>query len=114
MPLPQKHYEQLVQMKWHPETGEIQGESADVQTRMIFDNIKSILEHVGLGLESLTRIQCHLSDISHYEEFNAAYTESLGSCKPTRTVLGGYTLRDGALVELVAEGFAATLNEGDA
>ena len=101
------------QKSWHPKTGEIRGISVSEQTAFIFENINTILDLCGLNLSNVTRIQCHLSDVSGYEEFNDAYSVALGENKPTRTVLAGYTLRDGALVELVVDGFSRNLNQGE-
>ena len=56
-------------------------------------------------IEDITKIQCHLATSDLYEEFNAVYSKRLRSHKPVRAVLAGYQLRDGALVELVIEGF---------
>lgn len=95
------------QKAWHLETGDLLIGDIREQTHLVFNNLEAILGAGGYGLRDLVRIQCHLADIDHYDEFNDVYTERLAEVQPARTVLGGYDLREGALVELVADGFAA-------
>jgi 2-iminobutanoate/2-iminopropanoate deaminase len=93
------------QKAWKRPSGELlQGDVAE-QTELIFDNLEAILAQVGLSLESVVRIGCHLSQIAEYAAFNEVYARRLGDCRPARTVLGGYQLRDGARVELVVEAY---------
>lgn len=94
------------QKAWDPVTGVLVAGDIVVQTDLVFDNLQAILWAAGYRLTDLVRIQCHLADIGDYDAFNDVYTKRLGDARPARTVLGGYTLREGALVELVADGFA--------
>jgi 2-iminobutanoate/2-iminopropanoate deaminase len=95
------------QKAWDPVTGELTGEDIIQQTHLVFDNVEAILSACGLSLADLVRVQCHLADVEDYEAFNAVYAQRLGDARPVRTVLGGYQLREGALVELVVDAFAS-------
>lgn len=112
------HYSQAVKLPnglvlfsgmkaWHPETGELTGSSIGQQTDLVFDNLEASLSHLGLTLSNVIRIQCHLAHEQDYGEFNAAYARRLGNSRPVRTTLAGYSLRGGALVELVADAYRA-------
>lgn len=94
------------QKAWDPNTGELVPGTIEEQTHLIFDNLIAVLSAARLGLADVTRISCHLAEIEMYDAFNDVYSERLGATLPARTVLGGYQLRDGALIELVVEGFA--------
>lgn len=93
------------QKAWNPETGELVAGDVETQTGVVFDNIEGVLRHLGLTLEHVTRIQCHLARVEDYEAFNRAYARRLGAHRPARTTLAGYQLRGGALVELVADAY---------
>ena len=115
MPLVRGHYSQLVvlpcgtyhmagQKAWDPATGVLIAGTLPQQVEQIFANIRAILANHRLDLGSISRISCHLADIHAYDLFNEAYTACLGDHRPARIVLGGYQLRDGALIELGTEG----------
>ena len=115
------HYSHLVELPngvvqlcgikaWDPTTGALMGHTISDQVEIIFDGVTSILQQAGMDVESITRISCHLASASDYDEFNAAYSRRLGSHKPVRTVLAGYQLRGGALVELVVDAFRAEID----
>lgn len=92
------------QKAWNANGSLVEGDVVR-QTEVIFDNIVAILSQIGLEMTDVARISCHLSNISNYDAFNRVYTKKLGQHRPARTVLGGYQLRDGALVELVVEAY---------
>ena len=109
------HYSQLAclpngliiisgQKSWD-ENGNVVGADIVEQTHKIFDNLEIILSDQGLNLDSIVRINCHLSNIRDYIDFNSVYSKRLSQHKPTRCVLGGYELRDNALIELVVEAY---------
>lgn len=100
------------QKAWDPTSGNLIAADITTQTGLVFDNIEGILRQLGLRLNDVIRIQCHLADISHYDAFNTVYTERLGEARPARTVLGGYDLREGALVELVVDAFRPVSTQG--
>lgn len=93
------------QKAWSKETGELTGHHIIEQTELVFDNIASILAQIDCSLDQLIRISCHLARVEDYEQFNEVYARRLGEHRPARTVLAGHDLREGALVELVADGF---------
>ena len=93
------------QKAWLPETGVLLQGGIASQTEQIFSNVEAILRGLDLPLSSIVRVSCHLANIDDYAEFNETYQRRLGDHRPARTVLGGYRLREGALVELVFEAY---------
>lgn len=93
------------QKAWKDATGALVDGGVAVQTKVAFENIRALLRQMGRDLDALVRVSCHLANIEDYPAFNEAYASALGEHKPVRTVLGGYRLRGGALVELVAEAY---------
>lgn len=97
------------QKAWEPKTGQLLEGDMAAQVDLIFSNLADILAGLGLGIDSITRISCYLSDVDAYRAFNEAYARNLGEHKPARTVISGCSLRGGALVELVAEAYRPRL-----
>lgn len=93
------------QKAWDPQTGDLVGSTIEEQTALIFDNIEKILDGLGLTLKNTVRLSCFLSEVGQYPIFNEVYETCLGGHKPCRTVLSGLSLRDGALLEIVAEAY---------
>jgi 2-iminobutanoate/2-iminopropanoate deaminase len=91
-------------------TGRLVAEDITAQTHRVLDNIEAILGELGLGLDDVARVQCHLADVDHYDAFNAVYEQRLGAHRPARTTLGGAALRGGALVELVVDAWRRPLS----
>jgi 2-iminobutanoate/2-iminopropanoate deaminase len=113
---PNGHYSHVVELPngtiqmcgikaWDASTGELSGSTISEQTNIVFDSILSALNALNLDEKNITRISCHLSDPDDYAGFNEVYSSRLGSSMPARTVLAGYKLRGGALVELVVDAF---------
>jgi len=110
------HYSHLVELPngqlllsgqkaWKDSTGALVDGGISEQTAAVLANIKNLLNSVGCDYSAITRISCHLANIEDYAKFNEVYASILRDHRPVRTVLGGYRLRGGALVELVAEGY---------
>ncbi len=64
------------------------------------DNIITVLEAVGLGLDDLVKCTVFLADISEYQAMNAVYLEYFPSDPPARSALAGSGLALGARVEI--------------
>eukprot|EP00842_Homolaphlyctis_polyrhiza_P002517 jgi/Hompol1/3266/HPOL_003173-RA len=58
------------------------------QTRAVLNNIKTILEHAGAGLENLVDLTVFLVDMRDYNDFNSVYNEFLDAeTGPSRTTV---------------------------
>lgn len=88
------------QLPLDPETRDLVGEDIETQTRRVMENIRSILEASGSGLDKLLKVNVFITDLSHWGKFNSVYAEILGDHKPSRAVIPCSALHFGALLEI--------------
>ena len=70
------------------------------QTARILDNIKTILEAAGSGLEKVLRVDAYLSSIDHKPEFNEVYLTYFPENRPARNCVAVAGIDDGLDVEI--------------
>ncbi len=71
-----------------PATGEFAGLDVQAQTRQILDSFQVMLKSVGSDLAHVVHVNIFLSQMSDFDEMNAAYIEKMGDHRPARTVIG--------------------------
>ena len=81
-----------------PQTGKVVGDTIEVQTRRVLDNIKFILEAAGCRMENVVKSTVHLSDLALFGAFNKVYADYFPDPKPTRTTVGSQL--SGIMVEI--------------
>lgn len=86
------------------QTGEITGNTIEIQTRAICENIKSILGYVHLSFHNVIKTTCYLTDLKYFDQFNKIYSEYFVS-KPARSCVEVSRLPKDVLceIEIVAE-----------
>ena len=72
----------------NPETGQLAGPDAYLQTKQILDSFKVMLESVGSDLNHVVHVNVFLQRMVDFEEMNRAYVEKMGEHRPARTVIG--------------------------
>lgn len=70
------------------------------ETRQAMENIKSILERHGSGVDSIVKCTIFLADMDQWGEMNEAYIKALGDHRPARSALGANGLALGGAVEI--------------
>ena len=70
------------------------------QTTQTIKNIEKILSVCGLDLGHVVKAHVYLSDMSTFDEMNAAYMAAFGDSPPARTTVGGVDLALGGAVEI--------------
>lgn len=81
-----------------------------VQTRYIFENIKTILSNAGAALEDVVKVQIFLTDISKFPQVSVVRNEYLQHIRPVSTLLEiSRTVREGCDIEI--EVIAITANK---
>ena len=87
-----------------PETGEIAGDTIQIQAERCCENLKAVLEANGLGFEDVIKTTCFLADMGDFAAFNEVYAKYFVS-KPARSCVAVKTLPKNVLVEveLIAE-----------
>lgn len=80
-----------------PETGEMPDAFAE-QVRQTLNNLKTILEAAGSGLEHVVKVNAYVTDLTRFSEFNEVYKEFFRDAPPARTTVATALL--GILVEV--------------
>ena len=80
-----------------PVTGQMPDGFAE-QVRQTLINLKTILEGAGSSLDDVVKINCYLSDVTRFAEWNTIYTEFFPAAPPARTTVGCQL--NGILVEV--------------
>jgi 2-iminobutanoate/2-iminopropanoate deaminase len=73
---------------------------AQVETRQTMENIITVLEAAGLGLEDVVKCTVFLADIADYGAVNEVYATFFPSEPPARSAIAGSGLALGARVEI--------------
>jgi 2-iminobutanoate/2-iminopropanoate deaminase len=85
-----------------PGHSEMVGDTIEVQTRQIFDNLEAILAAAGSGLERIVKTTVFLTSLEDFQGMNAVYAERVGDTPPARSTIEISGLPSGALVEIEA------------
>ena len=80
-----------------PETGEMP-DSFEEQVRQTLNNVRSILEAAGSGLDRVVKVNAYITDLTRFSEFNDVYKEFFQDAPPARTTVATALL--GILVEV--------------
>jgi 2-iminobutanoate/2-iminopropanoate deaminase len=84
-----------------PVSGEIDAElSVQDQTRLVLQNIRTILQGCGADLEDVVKCSVFLSDVKEFDLMNEVYAEFFGANKPARTTVGTGMVALGMKVEI--------------
>lgn len=87
------------QLPINPKDGGMIVDNIQLQTRLVMENIKSILDAAGYSLKDIVQATVYLSSMSLFEEFNREYTKYFEAEPPARATVG-IELKRGALVEI--------------
>ncbi len=111
-PAPAGHYSQAIvhgglafvsgQLPLGPDGEVPSAASVGDQTRRALANIGHILEAAGSGLDRLLQVTIYITDLEHWPEVNAAYSEVLGPHRPARAVVPVRELHHGVALEVQA------------
>ena len=87
-----------------PETGEIAGDTIQIQAERCCENLKAVLEANGLDFNAVIKTTCFLADMGDFAAFNEVYGKYFVS-KPARSCVAVKTLPKNVLceIELIAK-----------
>jgi 2-iminobutanoate/2-iminopropanoate deaminase len=84
-----------------PISGEIDSEaSVQDQTRLVLQNVRTILQGCGADLEDVVKCSVFLHDVKEFDAMNEVYGEVFGAYKPARTTVGAGMVALGMKVEI--------------
>lgn len=89
------------QLPVDPDTGKIVEKNIKKQTAKVLENILSILDHAGVGVENVVRCDVFLLDMNDFQAMNEVYASKFTSDpKPARQAFQVGRLPLDALVEI--------------
>ncbi len=83
-----------------PITNKVVHDRVAQQTERILNNIKTILEAAGSGMDKILRCDVYLSSMAHKEEMNEAYRKFFPADPPARNTVAVAGLDDNLDVEI--------------
>jgi len=90
------------QVPLNPQTGKIQGDTIEEQTRHTLENIKAILEADGASMEDVVKVSVLLTDLANFKPMNEVYKTFFPAPFPARICYGAGLLLPNMLVEIDA------------
>lgn len=90
------------QIPVNPETGALVRSTIEEETAAVLDNIRSIVEEAGAGMEDVIKVTCYLADMDDFVRFNSVYQKSFTENPPARTTIQAARLPLDVQVEMDA------------
>ncbi|WP_144550175.1 RidA family protein [Bacillus sp. X1(2014)] len=87
------------QIPLDPETGEIAGDTIEMQAEQVMKNIAAILEDQGTQFTKVIKTTCFLADMSDFNKFNEVYSKYFTG-NPARSCVAVKTLPRNVLCEV--------------
>lgn len=80
--------------------GELVGGGIEEQTRQVLENVKSVLEAAGSGLEQVVKITIFLKDMNQFQTVNEIYGGYFKEHQPARSCVEVSRLPKDVLIEI--------------
>lgn len=89
------------QIPLDPDTGVLAGDTIEVQTERVLENLKAVLEEAGSDFSRVIKTTVFLTDMNHFAAVNEVYSKYFkGDALPSRSAVGVVALPKGSLVEI--------------
>lgn len=85
-----------------PATGDLVSGGVQAETRRALENLRSVLEAAGAGLDRVVKTTVFLASMDDFAAMNEVYAEFFAAGPPARTTVAVKSLPRGALVEIEA------------
>lgn len=82
-----------------PATGEISGDTIEVQAEQVMKNLGEVLKEAGSSFENAVKTTCFLADMGDFAKFNEVYAKYFVN-KPARSCVAVKTLPKSVLCEV--------------
>ena len=82
-----------------PATGEISGDTIEVQAEQVMKNLGEVLKEAGSSFENAVKTTCFLADMGDFAKFNEVYAKYFVN-KPARSCVAVKTLPKNELCEV--------------
>lgn len=88
------------QIALHPETGELQMETVQIETEQVMQNLKAVLHAAGTDFSQVLKSTIFLSDMALFAEVNVIYERFFNENPPARETVQVAGLPKGVNVEI--------------
>ncbi|MBU3967403.1 MAG: RidA family protein [Euryarchaeota archaeon] len=85
-----------------PKTQQFVDGDIEIQTKMVLDNLKAVVEAAGSKLESVVKTTIYLTDINDFSKVNEIYASFFSAGKPARSTVCVAALPKNAKIEIDA------------
>ena len=82
-----------------PATGELAGDTIQVQAEQVMKNLDAVLKEAGTSFENAVKTTCFLADMGDFAQFNEIYAKYFVN-KPARSCVAVKTLPKNVLCEV--------------
>ena len=83
-----------------PETGEMAGDTIEVQTEQVLKNLEAVLSAAGLDFSHVVKTTVFLTDLAGFGKVNEIYGTRFPSAPPARSCVQVAALPKGAKLEI--------------
>jgi 2-iminobutanoate/2-iminopropanoate deaminase len=90
------------QIPLDPASGELKGTDVPSQTRQALENLKTVLEAAGSGMDRVLKTTVYMIDLGAFAQMNEVYATFFPGVKPARAAIQIGALPKGAQVEIDA------------
>jgi len=90
------------QLPIDPKTGELSTADVFVQTQLVLENLKAVLEAAGSSLQQVVKCTVFLKDMNDFQNMNKAYTQFFVDNPPARAAVEVARLPKDVSVEIEA------------
>lgn len=84
-----------------PATGELAGDTIQIQAEQVMKNLDAVLKEAGTSFENAVKTTCFLADMGDFAQFNEIYAKYFVN-KPARSCVAVKTLPKNVLCEVEA------------
>ncbi len=89
-----------MQIALDPKTGEMVGDDAPTQAKLVMKNLEAVLKAAGSSFDRVVRTTIFLADMNDFGAVNEIYGSHFPDHKPARATVAVKTLPKNALVEI--------------
>ena len=82
-----------------PATGELAGDTIQIQAEQVMKNLDAVLKEAGTSFENAVKTTCFLADMGDFAQFNEIYAKYFVN-KPSRSCVAVKTLPKNVLCEV--------------
>lgn len=90
------------QIPVNPLTGELVGETVELQTRQALENVRAIIEAAGGSLGNVLKVTIYMKNLQDYAKINKIYAGYFEEAPPARSAVEVSRLPKDVLVEIEA------------